>query len=501
MSCSTATKFWLEDIKTLFSSNTLIPNPEMSLEEQLNSITRLILCIWVVLYLLKYKNNDLFLLLSLLFIIILYYIQRNTMYKENYCNTPNPRQNCANSNLPVNDWTLLPKGNNLRIENPSKFRFCNDDVQQSFNQSQYSTNQALAGPPNPKTLAPVPVIPPPAAWDYWSQDYIIPSQINDQTNTDLIQSGYLSTSTCGETTHLKVVPDSPPQPCLDKRNPPPGYTRIDKLRQPTQPIVEGYNRLYPNPSVQQDPNCQHYWINDKGTPGDLIGCGYDPKQMLDHNIPSNVPSGQCSKNNVYNDYNKNLFTTIIQPGMYNKTEVVEPIQSNMGISFTQQFEPVTCHPSEDGKGTTYVTHDPRVIPPIIQPTPEPVVPVNSNIYDPRSNGYGTSYRSYIDTMTGQPRFFYDDIDAVRRPNYLTRSNIDAFKWAHTYDTINNDKTYGPVPNDLSHALAQNQFLESSLQQRDELQTRLMHKYNTSVAWQKRQAPMHTMGGKQNSCRM
>ena len=47
----------------------------------------------------------------------------------------------------------------------------------------------------------------------------------------------------------------------------------------------------------------------------------------------------------------------------------------------------------------------------------------SNVYDPRSNSYGTSYRSYIDKMTGQVRYYYDDINAIRQPNYITRNNI------------------------------------------------------------------------------
>ena len=43
----------------------------------------------------------------------------------------------------------------------------------------------------------------------------------------------------------------------------------------------------------------------------------------------------------------------------------------------------------------------------------------ANIYDPRF-GYGTGYRSYIDETTGQPRFYYDDIDAITKPNYIVK---------------------------------------------------------------------------------
>ena len=31
-------------------------------------------------------------------------------------------------------------------------------------------------------------------------------------------------------------------------------------------------------------------------------------------------------------------------------------------------------------------------------------PNESNVYDPRFTGYGTNYRTYIESVTGQPRF-------------------------------------------------------------------------------------------------
>ena len=39
---------------------------------------------------------------------------------------------------------------------------------------------------------------------------------------------------------------------------------------------------------------------------------------------------------------------LIQPGVYTRNEIIEPVDSNIGISFTQQFEPTTCSIDKDG---------------------------------------------------------------------------------------------------------------------------------------------------------
>ena len=73
---------------------------------------------------------------------------------------------------------------------------------------------------------------------------------------------------------------------------------------------------------------------------------------------------------------------------------------------------------------TYTEHDPRVYKPKMMPNTPDMTVTESDIYDPRFNGYGTSYRAYTDENIGQTRFYYDDINSVRMPNYIVRSNID-----------------------------------------------------------------------------
>ena len=112
----------------------------------------------------------------------------------------------------------------------------------------------------------------------------------------------------------------------------------------------------------------------------------------------------------------------------------------------------------------------------------------SDVYDPRFYGYGTSYRSYTDELTGQTRFYYDDINSIRMPNYVSRSNIDFAKYADTYGPLNNSNKNGNPNNSEIRALANDSFLRASLQQRTELQERLLRKRNNEM-WQLRKYPV------------
>ena len=75
VSC-TKNKFWLENPVQLFCSYDLIPLDSMSLSEQMNALSRLVFFVSIILLLLGFKQSILFLLISLVFIIIIYYIQK-----------------------------------------------------------------------------------------------------------------------------------------------------------------------------------------------------------------------------------------------------------------------------------------------------------------------------------------------------------------------------------------------------------------------------------------
>jgi len=65
--------FWLENPKYLFSDVRVLPKNDMTLEGQMNCLTRLVILVFLILFLVGYKQSVLFLILSIIFIIILYY--------------------------------------------------------------------------------------------------------------------------------------------------------------------------------------------------------------------------------------------------------------------------------------------------------------------------------------------------------------------------------------------------------------------------------------------
>jgi hypothetical protein len=238
-------------------------------------------------------------------------------------------------------------------------------------------------------------------------------------------------------------------------------------------------------SVSVVPN-QPGWVNTM--------CGYNPQQLLDSNLPSNLPAGNCEKDPKMAQYNKNLFTQIIQPGVYTRSQIIEPISSNIGISFQQQFEPLTC--SRDETGVHYLEHDPRIIEPAIyEPTTANLEVANTdNVYDPRFSGYGTSYRSYIEPVTGQARFMYDDINAIKMPNYIVRSKIDFLPYADSYGPMPPGNEAGNRFNPDIRLLAQDSWMRDSLQFRDDMMQRLMRKRNADQV-QKRLGPKYTQNNR------
>lgn len=455
-------QFWLENPSVIAQSTEIIPDTRDSLEEQLNAATRFVLLLWVLLWSIKYKYHLYFLLFSLLLIICLYYVQINSM-KENF------------ESLPLQNWKSIPPLDELKIENPSRYRFCQDDRGIPSNNSYYSTNQALAARPgkrvgNPKIYRTPLVVPRANATDYWSEDFIVPSGINDETQQELFLSGAIGPSNCTQNYNFSI--ENHP---VDYRSPPyPKHTIPDTRKEVIEPFAYS-GSLDTDPKFTQQPRN-----------GDVGGCTYNPEH-LQHNIPTNVPVGRCALDDSYNEYNRNLYTNYLGPNTFVQNQVTDSLQSNIGIDYAQQFHPVRC--TKQGNDRVFVTEDPRLAKPV-EPYRRAPEATPSNVYDPRSFGYGTEYRHYIDPMSGQSRFYYDDIDAIRRPNFIIRSNVDHAAWASSYGPMT-EKTN--PSNELNRSLANRQYLEGTLGLREELQERYMRSYNAKRGYQLREAPIHRMG--------
>ena len=463
--------FWFENIQALWCNTT------MTTTEQLNSLTRLVIIIFLCMLIFgDFKSSFIFLILSLLFIIILYYIQKKSMtigQTENYeYNLPGLRVNyqpnltCLKSNTTLVPTDMKVLKQQYLTQKHSTQSKCTQDYIINPGPNFISENQQLVGKANPKTLIQPVIVAPPTDLDFWRANNLVNhSHINVESQYDEYLSGYKSSNL------PNYQPDKySPGQVLDLDLP-----GVNPRQNPSLEQFE-YPHALPNESG---------WVNTQ--------CGYNSNQIFDSNLPSNLQVGNCELTPQMKEYNKNLFTQYIQPDIFTRNEIIEPINSNIGISFTQQFPPKTS--SRDENGLTYIEHDPRVF---SGKSEKKMVMVSggiteSQMYDPRFTGYGTSYRAYTDKNLGQTKFYYDDVNAIRMPNYIVRSNIDFAQYADTYGPLSKENKNGNIYTNDIKALAQDSFLRSSIQQRESLSESLMRKRNAEL-WQLRKYPMRSFGG-------
>jgi hypothetical protein len=319
--------------------------------------------------------------------------------------------------------------------------------------------------------------------DHWRQNATIShSGVNKERTQYLYESGYIS-EPCSESDRpgclLGSTQDLAPYPSNPNLGQPktisreyPTYSQHSGMHQ-EHSDTHSHELTYPNPDqLWDDSSCGNYSTME----GDMVdmecgvggGCGIA-------NFDSDLPE----------EYTRNLFTQSVDPEVFVYDKVVEPTNGNLGISFAQSLLPVSVE--QESYGDTYTIHDPNNFDPYVTPKPFPTAD-ESNVYDPRFNGYGTNYRAYNDTQLGQPKYYYDDINAIRQPNYLVRSKIDNEIYADTYGPMKS--LDGNTDTSVIRELAERSWVDNSLSFRNSLQLSRMAPANNR-AWQRRMAPINT----------
>jgi hypothetical protein len=225
------TKFWLEDYKSLFKDPKFLPSSSQSIQERMNSISRLIIILSLIIMLFFGLGEGItFLLIGLVIIISIYY-GRGGMIQENYQPSTNfkPRELVTVANIPTDrpDPVLYPKY--LReiqsVKQPAVSQIhCGPQAQYQLplNQTQMSVNQNLADgnlikygaqcqevsrnqllanggkdglKVNRNTLIAPVVVPRPYEFQYWRANNLSGlSIINEPRMQDKYRSGYYVTS-------------------------------------------------------------------------------------------------------------------------------------------------------------------------------------------------------------------------------------------------------------------------------------------------------------------
>lgn len=511
---------WLEDWRELFRAQDFVPDPHHDIPEQFNCVTRIMIFMILFLYLMNGMSVYVIILIgSFIAMIILYLIcyKKNFCMKEMYESLPvtsaapaapatsaamrTPINACSRRSYIHQDPIILydSKNPNENIfisptnSNPSLI-----DIQQAgtwchpekpLDDAMASLNQSLVGGANPKTKI-APIIPTPIWDDSWTpNDFVVPFKINDQKRQELSQNGYLTWDkeipTCSAEVQRGILDtySCVPPSKLPSRGPPPPPQQPAIRENFSPPIYDGSSYGIPPPQSSMD-----------------APYGYFPENSR-YNYPVNMPPDRCMASPEMMDYNKNLFSVPLQPGVYTRSQVNQPDASmyNLGISYTQPHLPYECR--MDDRGNMMIDEfDPNQYPSEYllrgrdQNARDPSLIPRNEIYDPRLTGYGTSYRSYVDPMTGRPKFYYDDVDAHTQYNFISRNNIDFTNFAPGAGP------YDGLPPDNIRQLANQTYHNDQMKARTELQYRLMAK-NSHREWQRRSAPIQTQGFGPAGCGM
>lgn len=471
---SPSQSFWFDNCCNFFTKFES-PLQDGTFEQQMNNVTKLIVLTTIMIVcLFTAKTALIFLIVSIFISSFVYYIGKNYMKssKEFYGNvqnlqesvpplkfqspannivlTPtfNEQRKCFTSPVSVDGLNIKPNTSNLQlIDGRQSASYQYEGTNGVPIQDNISLNQKLAGNANPKTLV-QPIIPSPMYdFESWQPtDFVVPTGINDQKNQELYYNGYVTPST--------TVPTSAPSDLV--------------------PLYKGElqsHEMYPGETNDTD------YIN--------TACGYQP-QNLEVNLPVNYNNTSLENDPVYN---ANLFSIPLQPDLYTTSQVNQndASMSNLGISYTQQFEPTILEPKDNYQ--KFIELDPLQNKISTKSCEYNFAnqPEHRNIYDPRSTGYGTQSRTFVDPLLGQPRYYYKDIDQQRNNGYLTRNDIDFANFGTSTGVYPGNR---PLEDGALHHFADETFTNSVIGQRTELQQRLLHK-NSNRAWQQRIAPIRT----------
>ncbi|CCV01843.1 hypothetical protein IIV22_166L [Invertebrate iridescent virus 22] len=320
-------------------------------------------------------------------------------------------------------------------------RWCGCESLSTTGTTETSTRRLIGGV-NPRTLIPPRIVPPITDIDEWGTDnYTIHSATNNYRSDDLFLSGYITLDDC----KCKGV-------CNCKKN----------WNKPL--IKENFND-----DVFSEQNTQisgHLGplttrVNNRCRGTLLTDCGGEnlKEVVADHNFlsPYDVSEQRLTR------------PQILQNGGISRIpekSVYTSITNGDDLLFLEQTSKKNTNYTTD-----YITGD------------EP-----SMIYDPRMVGYSDPKRGYIDKLLGQPKFYYDDINAARAPNYITRNKIDIYSFGESTGRLRHPKEMCGDNNQL----AVEEFHNSTLQHRADIMQSLMSKRNSEM-WQLREFPIYTGG--------
>jgi hypothetical protein len=255
-------------------------------------------------------------------------------------------------------------------------------------------------------------------------------------------------------------------------------------------------------------------------PGSTSGYGIPtgPAQ----NLPTGPPTDFLIPQTVNSIYGPNAVTpeervkylTTIEPSSYTYSDTATPINGNIGISYNPDLPPLVRDQVATPIGGYPLYHriDPQLIRDAGLPSgrlaempqrgawsarysnfqAQPSVNMEE-IYDPRFNSYGDGQRSYFDTVSGNVKYYYSDVDAYRNPLFQgnVRSSVDHVMFTDPMGVASPEYARNVGVSDVRDAV-EGTFLADTTFFRENLSEAQMRKSNARM-WQLRYGPLLQRG--------
>jgi len=332
-------------------------------------------------------------------------------------------------------------------------RWCGCETLGTSGTTETATRRLIGGV-NPRTLIAPQIIPPITDMEEWGTDnYKIHSATNNHRSDELFLSGYVTLDdckcrgicNCSKQWRKPLVKETFNENVLNSYSNPNWSTNFTNISGQLGPLTSRVNS-----------SCRGTLLQDCG--GENLN-----SVTADHNFlsPYDVSEQRISRPQILQNYG---ISKVPEKSTYTS------ISDGEDLLFVEQKR---NYGTKSPYSTDHITGD------------EP-----SMIYDPRMIGYSDSKRGYVDKLLGQPKFYYDDINAARAPNYITRNKIDIYSFGESTGRLKNPRNLQNCGD--NNQLAVEEFHNSALQHRSDIMQSLMNKRNGEM-WQLREFPISTNG--------
>lgn len=527
--------FWLN---TLLCSYKIFPSNLDSIDSNLNTLTRLIFLLSVLFWILKYKYTNLFLIISIIIIILIYVCNKKEYFDNKMSGYKFPligNNSIANAKIskyvrqdprsndssvwsaPEPKYRTAIENNNLKYDvsdnydlSASNFDNENDPPTRFQESTEYYTDfgldrlgdvcksnnitsRHLRNPRpqmaiiNPKSDANDP------QYVYYNRRENFDPNVDNSTSfvgtTPISNVVDSKTNTSGDvqtsnTTLVSTIIDS-------QQN----TTPVSVVMNPISNENDSWNSN-PHSEIKSQGGIQTPFLNQptsKNLPQ------YDQSLLIPRSYQTIY-----GPNDEQDESDDLRHVPILDGNSYAYSDKTTPINSNLGISYTSRLPERVLEKvlTKEGERNLFRRVDAKDVGDRkdmqrrtdwnAKYADGEVLPDNLNydgVYDPRQNGYGDSSRSFYDINAGNIKYYYSDIDSVyRNPLFNSqRSKVDFIDFT--------DETGRKIPeytrkvglNDVKKEV-ENQYMEDQLMHRESLMESALRKRSQEM-WQQKRAPL------------